>query len=356
MKSFSFELVLALLTSTVCAAPTAKRATTNLKSWPPAAAASLDAMIKANANSSNYALFDMDNTSYQFDLTESLLPYLESKGVLTRNNLDPSLKLIPFKDTATYNETLFSYYYRLCDIDDIVCYPWIAQSFAGLSLRTLKGHVDDMIAGQKNITTTYYSGNNITNITVTPPRIFKGQVELYNELQRNGIDVYVITAANEEIVRMVAADPKYGYNVKPENVIGVSMLLKNSTGGLSTARLQVEEKSYNETANLDSIVTPYLWSPLTWYSGKWAATLEYIDQWKKPVLVAGDTPISDGYMIFHGVDVRKGGIHLWVNKRQRDLDAILKMQEENVKGQRENGLEVTADKNWVYVKPAEIRG
>jgi hypothetical protein len=31
----------------------------------------------------------------------------------------------------------------------------------------------------------------------------------------NGIEVYVMTAASEELVRMVAADPKYGYNVKP---------------------------------------------------------------------------------------------------------------------------------------------
>ena len=36
---------------------------------------------------------------------------------------------------------------------------------------------------------------------------------------------------------MVAADPKYGYNVKPQNVIGVSTLLKDrKTGELTTAR------------------------------------------------------------------------------------------------------------------------
>ena len=51
----------------------------------------------------------------------------------------------------------------------------------------------------------------------------------------NGIEVYVMTAASEELVRMVAADPKYGYNVKPQNVIGVSTLLNSKFKGLMSA-------------------------------------------------------------------------------------------------------------------------
>lgn len=95
-----------------------RRQTTNLRHWPPGAAEALDAMIAANAFQGNFACFDMDQTSYRYDLTESLLPFLENKGILTRETLDPSLKLIAFNDTEEYQETLFSYYYRLCDIDD----------------------------------------------------------------------------------------------------------------------------------------------------------------------------------------------------------------------------------------------
>jgi hypothetical protein len=99
---------------------------------------------------------------------------------------------------------------------------------------------------------------------------------------------------------------------------------------------------------------PYLWSPATWYAGKWAAILTYIDQWKRPVLVAGDTPGSDSYMLFHGVDTSKGGIHVWVNQRD---DNHARLQEEikhNVEAQKENEREVTADLNWVVVKPEDI--
>ncbi len=92
----------------------------------------------------NYAVFDMDNTSYRYDLEESLLPFMENKGLITRDKLDPSLKLIPFKDTADHKESLFSYYYRLCEVDDMVCYPWVAQVFSGFTLKELKGYVDEI--------------------------------------------------------------------------------------------------------------------------------------------------------------------------------------------------------------------
>ena len=331
-------------------------AATELKHWPPEAAKQLGAMIAANANKGNYAVFDMDNTSYRYDLEESLLPFLEMKGVLTREKLDPSLKLMPFKDTADHKESLFSYYYRLCEVDDMVCYPWVAQVFSGFTLKELKGYVDELMAYGKPIPTTYFDGDKVTAMEVQPPKVFTGQTELYNKLMENGIEVYVMTAASEELVRMVAADPKYGYNVKPQNVIGVTTLLKNrDTGELTTARKQISAGTYKPEANLGLELTPYLWTPATWMAGKQAAILTYIDQWKKPVLVAGDTPSSDGYMLFHSVDVNKGGIHLWINRKAKYMDQLNGMIKQNAEAQKAQGLPVTADKNWVVVKPEEVQ-
>ncbi|QKZ07282.1 MULTISPECIES: haloacid dehalogenase-like hydrolase [Pseudomonas] len=329
---------------------------TDLKHWPAAQGKQLDAMIAANANKGNYAVFDMDNTSYRYDVEESLLPYLENKGILTREKLDPSLKLIPFKDTAEHKESLFSYYYRLCEVDDMVCYPWVAQVFSGFTLKELKGYVDEMMASGKPIPTTYFDGDVVKKMDVEPPKVFTGQAELYNKLMENGIDVYVVTAASEELVRMIAADPKYGYNVKPQNVIGVTTLLKDpKTGELTTARKQIAAGKYDPKANMDLEVTPYLWTPATWMAGKQAAILTYIDQWKKPVLVGGDTPSSDGYMLFHSVDVAKGGVHLWVNRKAKYMDQLNGMISQNAAAQAKEGLPVTADKNWVIVKPEEIQ-
>ena len=346
-KLFAAALSLALAGQTLA---------TELKSWPAPAAKQLEAMIAANANKGNYAVFDMDNTSYRFDLEESLLPFMENKGLLTREKLDPSLKLMPFKDTATHKESLFSYYYRLCEVDDMVCYPWVAQVFSGFTLKELKGYVDEMMASGKPIPSTYYEGDTVKTIDVSPPKVFTGQTELYNKLMENGIEVYVMTAASEELVRMVASDPKYGYNVKPQNVIGVSLLLKDpASGALTTSRKQITAGQYDEKANLGLEMTPYLWTPATWMAGKQAAILTYIDQWKKPVLVGGDTPSSDGYMLFHSVDVAKGGVHLWVNRKAKYMDQINGMMAQNAAAQAKEGLAVTADKNWVIVKPEEIQ-
>ncbi|KAJ4375943.1 hypothetical protein N0V83_001222 [Neocucurbitaria cava] len=337
------------------ATPSYGAPTVQFKHWPADAAAALSAMIIKNANQSNYAVFDMDQTSYRYDLEESLLPFLENQGILTRDNLDPSLKLIDFKDTANFTETLYSYYNRICEVDDLVCYPWIAQVWSGFTLRELKGYVDDLLAHESTVPTQYWDGENITQSNVNPPKVYPGQVELYNALMSNGIAVYVVSAAHEELVRFVASDPKYGYNVPPQNVIGVTTMLKNaSSGALTNARKQIIEGTYDEAANLDLIVTTYLWTPATWFAGKWAAILTYIDQWKRPVLAAGDTPGSDSYMLFHGVDTRKGGVHLWVNRKEEYLDVIKAEIKTNVEGQKENGREITADKNWVFVRPADI--
>lgn len=339
----------------VIAAPHKGLAGPELKHWPKPAAKALNAMIARNAHNESYAVFDMDNTSYQFDLEESLLPYLENKGVLTRDTMDPTLKLIPFNDTANHTESLYSYYLRLCDLDDAVCYPFAAQIFSGIPLRQLKVYVDELMALNTTIPTTYYDEGVLTATEVSPPKVFSGQVELYNRLMANGIEVYVITAAAEELVRMVASDPKYGYNVKPENVIGVTLLMKNQTSGdLTTARKQITDGTYDEQANLGLELTPFLWTPATWKAGKWAAIQTYIDPWKRPVLAGGDTPDSDGPMQFYGVDVARGGIHLWVNRKDAYLEEINEMRKEYAADQAREGQPVTADKNWVVVKPVDV--
>ncbi|KZM18333.1 uncharacterized protein EKO05_0000270 [Ascochyta rabiei] len=350
--------VSAALWLAVSATPTygsSTNTTIEFKHWPANASRALSNMIVQNANQSNYAVFDMDNTSYRYDLEESLLPFLENRGILTRENLDPTLKLIDFKDTANFTETLYSYYLRLCEDDDFVCYPWAAQVWSGFTLRELKGYVDELMALNTTIPTQYWDGDEVVNSTVNSPQVFRGQAELYNALMDNGIAVYVISAAHEELVRMVASDPKYGYNVPPQNVIGVTTMLVNSTSGfLTNARKQIVEGNYDPEANLDLVLGPYLWTPATWFAGKWAAILTYIDQWKRPVLAAGDTPGSDSYMLFHGVDTAKGGIHLWINRRDAYWEEMQGEIRNNTAAQIANGREVTADKNWVVVKPADI--
>lgn len=333
-----------------------EQAQTQLKHWPPEAAKQIEAFINKHKHKGEYAVFDMDNTSYQYDLTEYMLPYLEAQGLLTRDNLDPALKLIPFKDTETEKESLYSYYVRLCGIHDLVCYPWIAQSFSGLNLKDIKPHLDKALAEQKPIPVRYFYKDKWVDDEVKPPKIFPAMQELYNKLQENGIEVYVMTAANEELVRMVASDKKYGYNVKPENVIGVNVLLKNTqTGALDTSRLQIQRGNYQPQDNLNHMqFTSYLMNPMTWYEGKFGSIVGWIDQWRKPILTAGDTTLSDGYMMLNGTDMSKDGLRIWVDRKSSYTQKLLNWQKESVETQKSLGLTPDADKNWIILKPEQL--
>lgn len=338
------------------AGSSSKIAAAELKHWPKPVAKKLGKVIADNGHKGAYAVFDADNTTYRNDLEEALLPFLEMKGVLTRKSMDPSLKVIPFKDTATHKESLYSYYNRLCEVDDQVCYPWAAQIFSGFTLKQLKGYVDELLAYGRPIPAEYVENGKVTRTEVDAPRFSTGMRELYKSLRRHGIEVYVVSAASEDLVRMVLADPKYGYGVKPQNVIGVSMLLKDRrTGDVTSARKEIAAGTYDPAKLAKRELTPKLWAPLTWYEGKPAAINTYIDEWKKPILAAGDTPKSDGPMLFHSADVEHGGVRVWVNRKESSMKELDGMKKANAERQRELGQKVTADKRWLTVTPDQIR-
>lgn len=326
-----------------------------LSHWPPEAAERLAALIARHAHSGAYAVFDADNTSYQNDLIGAFLPYLEARGVLTRETMNPALKLIPFIDAGGRPESLHSYYLRLGDIDDQVGYPWASQIFAGLRLRELKVHLDAMLASGAPIQTDCFEDGVVRPMTVMPPRMLPGQQQLYRTLQAHGIAVWVVSAASEELVRMVLADPRYGYHVKPQNVVGVSLLLRSPDGQqVTTARKLIAEGRYNPEELLDHELTTALWAPAPWYEGKQAAIHTYIHGWKRPVLVAGDTPASDGPMLFRGPDVERGALRLFVLRKEAYHEDIRRMQAEHLAHQVEHRHPVTAGDNWLVVRPEQL--
>ncbi len=340
----------------VPAAATPSGAAALLRHWPPDAARQLGALIDSHAHNGAFAVFDADNTSYHHDLVGALLPFMEMRGLLTRDSMHPALAVIPFRDSTERRESLHSYYMRLGEIDDQVGYPWASQIFAGFTLRELKHQLDDMLAWGKPIPAWQFDGERIENVAIEAPRLQRGQQELYQALRAHGIAVYVVSAASEELVRMVVSDPRYGYDVPPENVIGVSLLLRDRvTGDVTTARKRISEGHYAPQDLLDHELTPTLWAPLPWYEGKQAAIHTYIHPWKKPILVAGDTPASDGPMFLRAPDIARGALRLFVARKDSYHQRIHALQAEHVAGQAEHGHEVTADRNWVIVTPDEIR-
>ncbi|WP_300669141.1 HAD family phosphatase [Desulfoluna sp.] len=345
-KTVFFAVILILLASTGYAM--------NLEHWPRAERHKLIRLIQRNAFQGKFAVFDCDNTIWYRDLEESLLPYMENKGLMSPETIDPSLKVIPFHP----EDSLTSYAYRLYDIDHKVGYPWIAQVFAGFTLEELKGHVDDLFAlnGEK-IPAKYWSGGSLVDFEVETPRIYPGMRELVNALQENGIEVYFISAALEELVRMVACDPQYGLNIKPENVIGVSTLLKDrTTEEITTARLQIKkghffDEIYPKQKHMAMELTPTLWSPNTMYFGKVWAIKDYIHPVNRPILAAGDS-LNDHPMLFETEPF--GGIKLWINRKEKYWDATKEARKIRARQQREAWEYPSANKRWMMVRPADI--
>ncbi|VVS92424.1 haloacid dehalogenase-like hydrolase [Desulfoluna spongiiphila] len=327
---------------------------TELTHWPRAERHKLIRLIERNAYQGKFAVFDCDNTVWYQKLEESLLPYLENRGLMGPEALAPSLKVIPFLP----DDTLTSYACRLYDIDNKVGSPWMARVFAGFTLEELKGHVDDLFAlNGASIPAKHRRNGELVDVEVEAPRIYPGMRELINAMQENGIEVIFISTALEELVRMVACDPRYGLNIKPENVIGVSTLLKDrETGEITTARLQIErghffDETYPKARHMAMELTPTLWSPNTMYFGKVWAIKDYIHPVNRPVLVAGDSP-NDHPMLFEAEEF--GGIKLWINHREADWKATKEARKIRARQQQEAWHYPSANKRWLMVRPADI--
>lgn len=328
-----------------------------LPSWPESARDCLQDLIQKNAHSGAYAVFDADQTTYQYDLVSAFLPFLEAKGVLTRHTMHPSLKLIPFLDRSDYQESLYSYYERLGQIDDQIGYPWASQIFAGFQIKQLKIWMDEMLALTSPLTAQVTNGSTEKTDIIPIPKMLKGQQELYAALMANGVEVFVVTAAAEELVRMIVADPLYGYSVKPANVIGVNLALRHPvTQELTSSRKKIEQGLYQQELMQDYELTHALWAPLPWYEGKYAAIRSYIHKWKKAILIAGDTPQSDGPMFFRAPDLNKGGLRLFVNKGPSYLAHLQQLQQLHEQAQLEQGLTPDAKQNWLIINTHELLG
>lgn len=336
--------------------PTTDQHHIDLSAWPSTAATRLRQLIGQHAHSGQYAVFDADQTLYGHDLTESLLAYLEHQHILTRANLAPELQLMPFQDHDDDGpESLYAYYMRLCALDDNIGYPWIAQCFAGLSLQQLKAAIDELMAYEHPIPIAYVRDGQRHDADAQRPTRVRGMQQLVHALQSHGIAVYIVSAGHEEAIRMILADAQYGYHVPPEQVIGVTTLLRHpQSGHLTTARQQISAGTYDAAALLPYVLTTALWAPLTWYEGKTAAIKTYIDAVQPPILVAGDTPNSDGPMLFEAAAEALGGIRLFIERSSDAVTQLNHLQALRAGTQEALGLPVSANLGWLIVTHADL--
>ncbi|MED4584558.1 haloacid dehalogenase-like hydrolase [Brevibacillus choshinensis] len=124
-------------------------------------------------------------------------------------------------------------------------YPWVLYLFTNMTVddvHKLAEASNDVALGMAIQTETWTSpkalagkAGVVTTSHTTGLRLTSEVGNLMNTFRSNGIDVYVVSASLEDVVRVFATLPKYGYNLPSENVIGMRLAIEN---GLITNKYQ----------------------------------------------------------------------------------------------------------------------
>lgn len=252
-----------------------------LNSWPEKKIERFETLAKAFSDSHHYAVFDADGTLWSNDLSEGLLALLESEGIITDKSISGEMWLIP----KPPEESLVSYYLRLCDVDISLGYFWLCQAFAGFTMGELKPWIDKLFKEKTPIRVMINTTDGLKEKEIGRPAVFDWQRDLITFLREKGITVYIVTASQEELVRMVVSDPDYGFNIPSVNVVGMRLALRSADG----KRLLTQPEKELDTDYYQSTLTASLAGMTTWYAGKVAAIRSYIEPFEKPALVAGNS-------------------------------------------------------------------
>ncbi|EJL47290.1 MULTISPECIES: haloacid dehalogenase-like hydrolase [Bacillota] len=244
-----------------------------------------------NAAKKPYVVFDWDNTSIMHDTEEALFVYQinhlaykltpEEFGKVIRTNVPEG----PFSDAyknvdgkpvtldaiasdlvadytylyqnyeglkgsktleevkateqfADFRAKLYFLYEAINDThSNTIGYPWVLYLFTNMTI--------DEVHQLAEVSNDASLGMAIEKVTWTSPKALAGKAgvvkashttglrltsevaNLMNTLRANGIDVYVVSASLEDVVRVFATLPKYGYNLPSENIIGMRLKTEN---------------------------------------------------------------------------------------------------------------------------------
>lgn len=140
-----------------------------------------------------------------------------------------------FKD---FRAKLYFMYDAICDSYPIeVGYKWIIYFFTNQTtaeVQAMAEQSNNRALGEALRKAKYESSRSVpgkAGVVVANHfhglRIHEEMRALMQTLRANGIDVFVSTASLDDVVRVFASNPNYGYGVPPENVIGLRLETKD---------------------------------------------------------------------------------------------------------------------------------
>ena len=185
------------------------------------------------------AVFDADGTLWPGDIGEGFLKWLIANKKL--------------KD-VDYSQDIYGKYEEICEDDHAKCYAYAVQLMQGLAVKDIQTWAHDFF--EKEI----------------KPTIFPMQKVLIQDLEKRGVQVWIVSASGQWLVDQAAET----LGISPEHVIGIR----------------------TETNN--GIITDKIIPPVTYRAGKVEAIQKYIKQ--RPVLAAGNA-MTDYEMLMYAKEL-----------------------------------------------------
>ena len=286
--------------------------------------AEFSAIIRQNVPKGNFAPDYKNAAGTSVDL-DSLCADLDSDYAFLHANykgMSGSMSLAQIVETAEFQDFRAKLYFMYEAVNDThgvnVGYPWVIYFFAnmkvsevsqlaeasndanlGMGLSKVKYTSPASLPGKAGVVTTaHFHGIRLCTEIAT----------LMDTFRQNGFDVYVSTASLEDVVAVFASNPKYGYHVPRENVLGL--------------RLEKDGDVFKNAYLKD-------W-PLNWGPGKSTVIKRELVAKKGygPVFVAGD---SDGdYDMLR--DFQETELGLIVNRLKKgNIGALSKLAADSIK-------------------------
>jgi phosphoserine phosphatase len=201
--------------------------------------AEFSAIVRQNVPAGNFAP-DFKNAAGKIVDLESICADLDSdyaflhanyKGLAGSRTLEDITTTEQFLD---FRAKLYFLYEAVNDTHGVnVGYPWVIYFFANMTVsevRKLAEASHDANLGMSLVKAKFTSPASLPGkagvITASHSqgiRLCTEVATLMDTFRNHGIDVYVSTASLEDVVAEFATNPKYGYHVKRENVLGLRL-------------------------------------------------------------------------------------------------------------------------------------
>lgn len=331
--------------------------------WYPETRTNLEKLIERNANKGEYVVFDWDYTSIYKDTQENLFRYqidnlkfkMTPEEFLTAIRKD--IPLIPFDDdyknvdgesiniiqisndllkryTFIYENYINSQKMTLEEIKGTeeftdfkgklaflyeaiggsfshdISYPWVLYLFHGMT-------VDEVTTLAKEANN-YGLGEKIGTYVIESSDVLKGEAgkvsysynsglriqseiaDLFEAFKKNGIDIYVVSASLQDIVKVFATDPSFGYNLDSDNIYGMRLEMNGDKYTYNYRKGYPQTQTKGKVETINRFIKP-----------------KY--EYKDPILVAGDSS-GDYNMLTEFPNIQT----LLLMKRKGRLDDLAK--------------------------------